>query len=115
MVLRTPILFSFNFLNQNRYNSSFSDPYLKTIESVQVKATLTKESQHLPYEKRPERLSLTGLKKRRERGDFIQIYKLVHDIDKVNWCYKNNILRPNQIPDGRRHHFQLSRQRTTGN
>ena len=67
------------------------------------------------YEERLKRLGLTDLKTRRERGDFIQIYKLVHGIDKVNWCDKNNILRPNQIPDGRRHHFQLSRERTTGN
>ena len=41
--------------------------------------------------------------------------KLVQGIDKVNWCDKNNILRPNQIPDGRRHHFQHSRERTSGN
>ena len=54
------------------------------------------------------------LKTRRERDDFVQIYKLVHGIDKVNWCDKNYILSPNQMPDGRRNHFQLSRERTTG-
>ena len=101
------------------FASSVWNPHLeydsKTLESVQRSATLTKESQHLPYEERLKRLGLTDLKTRRERGDFIQIYKLVHGIDKVNWCDKNNILRPNQIPDGRRHHFQLSRERTTGN
>ena len=85
------------------------------MESVQRRATLTKESHHLPYEKRLERLGLTDLKTRRERGDFIQIYKIVHGLEKVNWCDGNNILRPEQNKTGRRHPFQLSRERTSGN
>ena len=64
------------------FASSVWNPHLeydsKTLESVQRRATLTKESQHLPYEERLKRLGLTDLKTRRERGDFIQIYKLVH-------------------------------------
>ena len=72
------------------------------------------ETDDLPYEERLKRLGLTDLKAGQERGDFIQTYKLVHGIDKVTWCNKNNILRPNQIPDGRRHYFQLSHERTTG-
>ena len=55
------------------------------------------------------------LKKRRERSDLIQIYKLVHGIDKVNWCDNNKILRSYQIQDGRRHCYQISRERITGN
>ena len=39
----------------------------------------------------------------------------MHGIDKVNWCDKNYILCPNEIPDGQRNHFQLSRERTTEN
>ena len=54
-------------------------------------------------------LSLNDLKTIRERGDFIQIYKLVHDIEKVNLCDKI------KIPDGRIRIFQLSRDRTIGN
>ena len=72
-----------------------------------------KKSQHLPYEEKLKRLGLTDLKTRRERDDLIQIYKLVHAIDKVTWCDKNKMLRPNQISNRRRHHFQLSRERTT--
>ena len=55
-----------------------------SLESVQRRASLTKEPQHLPYEERLKILSLTDLKTRRERGDFIQINKIVHGIDKVN-------------------------------
>ena len=55
--------------------SSVWNPHLeydsKTLESIQLRATLTKESQHLPYEERLKRFGLTYLKTRRERGDFI--------------------------------------------
>ena len=44
------------------------------------------------YEKRLEILGLTDLKTRREKGDFIQIYKIVHGLEKVNWCDENKIL-----------------------
>ena len=58
---------------------------------------------------------LIELKTRRERGDFIQIYKIVHGLEKVNWSEENKILRPDQNITGRRHPFQLSRERTSGN
>ena len=40
-----------------------------------------KESLHMPYGKRLVKLGLTDLKTRRERGDFIQIYKIVQGVD----------------------------------
>ena len=67
---------------------------LKTLESVQRRLTITKESHHLPYEKIFERLCLTDLITRRERGDFIQLNKIVHGLAKVNWCDENKILKP---------------------
>ena len=101
------------------FASSVWNPHLehdsKTLESVQRRETLTKESHHLPYEKRLEILGLTDLKTRRVRGDFIQIYKIVRGLEKVNWCDENNILRPEQNITSRRHPFQLSRERTLGN
>ena len=87
----------------------------KTLESVQAKATLTKESHHLPYEMRLERLGLTDLKTRQERGDFIKIYKIVHGLEKVKWCDENRILRSEQNITGLRHPFQLSLEQTSGN
>ena len=61
----------------------------KTLESVQRRETLTKESHHLPYAKRLEILGLTDLKAISERGDFIQIYKIVQGLEKVNSCDEN--------------------------
>ena len=70
------------------FASSFWKPHLeydsKTLESVQRRATLRKESHHLSNERRLERLGLTDLKTRRERVDFIQIYKIVHGLEKAN-------------------------------
>ena len=45
---------------------------------------------------------LTDLKTRRERGDFIQNYNIVHGLEKVNWCDENIILRPEQNETGQR-------------
>ena len=67
---------------------------------------------HLPYENRLEILCLTDLKTIRERGDFIQIYKIVHGLEKVNWCDENKIIKPDQKTAGPRHTFQLCRDQT---
>ena len=45
----------------------------KILESVQRRASHTKEPQNLPNEERLKKLGLTDLKTRRERSDFIQI------------------------------------------
>ena len=39
----------------------------------------------------------------------------MHGLEKVNWCDENKILRPEQNITGRRHPFQLSRERISGN
>ena len=61
------IIYPTFFRPQLEFYSSVWNPQLdydsKTLESVQRRATLTKESHHLPYEKRLERLRLTDLKK----------------------------------------------------
>ena len=93
--------------------SSVWNPPLKydsnILESVQRRATLTRELSRLPYYEILERLGLADFSSKRERGDFIQIYKTVHGVEKVNWCENNKILKPNQIRTVRRHHFELSR------
>ena len=63
-------------------------PYLKgdidALERVQHRATrLVKSLRKLPYTLRLERLQLTTLATRRERGDMIQIYKTFHRIEKI--------------------------------
>ena len=73
------------------------------------------QSHHLSYQNRLERLGLTDLKTRGERVDFIPIYKIVHGLEKVNWCNENKILKPERNIKCRRHQFQLSRERTSRN
>ena len=56
---------------------------------------------------------MTDLKTSRQR-DFIQIYKIVHGLEKINWSEENKIIRPEQMIIGRRRPFQLSHERTSG-
>ena len=63
-------------------------PYLekdkKMLEKVQARATkLVPNIQHLPYEERLLKLKLTTLEKRRERGDLLQTYRIMKQIDKT--------------------------------
>ena len=63
-------------------------PFLKSdcdnIERIQHKATkLISSIRNLSYEKRLEALNLTTVVERRQRGDLIQPYKILHNIDKL--------------------------------
>ena len=56
-----------------------------TIENVQRRATrLVKSIQHLTYPERLRLLGLTPLEYSGERADMIQVYKILHGIDKVD-------------------------------
>ena len=64
-------------------------PYMekdkKIIEKVQARATkLIPNLKDLPYEDRLNRLNLTTLERRRQRGDLIQTYRIMNQIDKIN-------------------------------
>ena len=60
------------------------NPYLEYDSKLifTVRATFMKESHHLSFENILLILGLTDLKTRRESGDFIQIYKIVHSLEK---------------------------------
>jgi hypothetical protein len=71
------------------YAVSVWNPYFKKdinlLEGVQRRATkLTKELKNLPYETRLRKLELTTLEKRRERGDLIQMYKIINGLEEVH-------------------------------
>ena len=64
-------------------------PYLQKdiskLEKVQRRATkLVPGLADLPYPDRLAQLQLTTLEERRIRGDMIEVYKLIHGLDKVN-------------------------------
>ena len=71
------------------YAVSFWNSYFKKdlhlLEGVQRRATkLTKELKNLPYELRLRKLGLITLEKRRDRGDLIQIYKIINGLEEVH-------------------------------
>ena len=57
--------------------------HIEKMERTQRIATkMTPELRELPYDKRLGRLRLPSLQERRERGDLIMMYKLVHGKEK---------------------------------
>ena len=56
------------------------------IEKVQRRATnLLKETKNLSYDARLKMLDLPTLKYRRFRGDMIQVYKIINNVDNINF------------------------------
>ena len=71
------------------YDSTVSSPVYKkdkiAIENVQKRATrLVKCVSHLPYSEKLRALGLPTLEYRRERADVTQVYKILHDMDKMD-------------------------------
>ncbi len=67
---------------------------IEALEKVQRRATkLATEIKHLPYEDRLKRMNLTTLEIRRLRGDLIQEYKIMNQLDEIIW-----FKQPNQAP-----------------
>jgi ribonuclease P/MRP protein subunit RPP40 len=92
------------------------NPYLKgdieILEKVQRRATkLVLNLKNLAYEDRLVAMNLTTLETRRERGDLIQLYKLIHGFDCVNWPSCINLTPPTfELIQSRRHKMQLQRE-----
>ena len=58
---------------------------IHSVERVQRRATkLVKSIQHLQYPERLKQLNLPSLQFRRKRGDMIQVFKIINNIDRVN-------------------------------
>ena len=57
----------------------------RKLEAVQRRATKMIPGMHdLPYDERLKKLKLFSLHYRRERGDMIQVFKILHGIDRIN-------------------------------
>ena len=75
------------------------------IENVQRRATrLVKCLKHLSYKDRLKTLGLPSLEYRRERSDMIQVYKIMHGIDKVD---KDKFFTVNRYSATRGHSLKL--------
>jgi hypothetical protein len=67
------------------------------LEKVQRRATKVPTSlRNLSYEERLVAFGLTKLEKRRERGDLIQLFKILHGYEEVAWHHPPELLRPEQ-------------------
>ena len=71
------------------YAVSVWNPYfvkdIKLLKGVQKRATkLVKELKDVPYEERLKKLELTSLEQNRDRGDLIQIYKIINRLEDIH-------------------------------
>ena len=94
------------------YCSSIWSPLYKEqiqeIEKVQKRATnLVKQFQYLSYPERLRKLNLTTLIYRRHRTDILQVFRIIHQIDKISF---NDFFTYNQS-NTRGHGYQLSKPR----
>ena len=95
------------------YASSVWSPVFKkdmiALENVQRRATkLVKSIAHLSYSDRLRKLGLPSLEYRRERADAIQVYKILHDIDKVG---KSKLFTRSEYTATRGHSLKLFKKR----
>ena len=91
------------------YASSVWSPVFKkdmiALENVHRRATkLVKSIAHLSYSDRLRKLGLPSLEYRRERADVIQVYKILHDIDKVD---KSKLFTRSEYTATRGHSLKL--------
>ena len=77
---------------------------------MQRRATrLVKCIKHLPYEERLITLGLPSLEYRRDRADLIQVYKIMHGIDKID---KDKLFTLSRYRATRGHSLKLYKKRT---
>ena len=80
------------------------------IENVQRRATkLVRCISHLPYSEKLRALGLPSLEYRRERADVIQVYKILHNIDKGD---KNKLFTLSRYTATRGHSLKLFKRRS---
>ena len=82
---------------------------ITAIEAVQHRATkMIHELKHLPYQERLQQLNLHSLHYRRKRGDMIQVYKIITEIDRID---QNHFFTPAVHQSTRGHPLKLFKKR----
>lgn len=85
------------------------------LERIQRRATkLCPNLRKKSYEERLKHFQITTLKTRRERGDLIQFYKIVHRLEEVKWvkelkCLENNDSNRPVLRRHRNHYYRESK------
>ena len=84
-------------------------PYLikdiEELENAQCRATkLVQSIEHLSYEERMKELDLFSLKHRRQRGDMIMVYKILHGFIKIDM---SDLFQYNLSGKTRGHNYKL--------
>ena len=92
----------------------FWSPHLKDdsdmIERVQHPATkLVPTISNFDYEERLEALSLTTLTDRRLRGDTIQMYKFMHEIDEIDRINRFQVIQTQALGHSFKYHREISK------
>ena len=63
-----------------------NEKYANILEGVQRKATrMISSLRNVSYEERLKRLGMFSLRHKRLRGDMIEVFKMIHRIDKVDY------------------------------
>ena len=91
--------------------SPFYRKDINELEKVQRRMTkLVPELKDLTYEERCRQLDLTTLEKRRERGDLIETYKIVHGRENIRkedfFSFRTNCTRSNTLKLEKRGHWR---------
>jgi hypothetical protein len=84
---------------------------ISILKRIQRRATkIPRSSRKLSYEDRLKVWDITTLKKRRTRGDIIQIYKLRNNIEVINWYTGPSLANRSQTRSASANNFRLSRE-----
>ena len=107
--LTLPLLYKSLVRPHIEYGNSIWGPHYlldaKAVERVQRRATkLVKTMKDLPYTDRLKYLNIPSLYYRRRRGDMIQVYKILYNIDRIN---SNKFFQVIANRSTRGHHLKL--------
>ncbi|CAL4249629.1 unnamed protein product [Meganyctiphanes norvegica] len=88
---------------------------INKLEKVQQRATrLVPELRGLTYEQRLKQLGLTTLEERRRRGDLIEVYKIMHGVDRVDRKQFFKLISETHSHDTTGHNLRIWTPRSSG-
>ena len=101
------------------YCAQITSPHMKynikILEDIQRRATkLASQIRKKSYEERLKIFCISTLEDRRTRGDLIQMYKIAHNLEIINWVtpinWKKSRILDSSMKSGRNHQFRVERE-----